>query len=154
MKYFRFIFVLLFLLVCVSFASAQRAKKLDTFGYYFIQNPSKNFSDISEIHLSGDYGSKQKPPVFGLIRLKNKKARDFYLNKPFQKGKFISFSTKSVDGVSYQFRGNFTKLYDRVIETRPGTTPNGIVLRGSLIKLKGKKKIAIQQVGFTYFAGD
>ena len=154
MKNFTYIFVLFFLLTFVSFVSAQNAEKFDTFGYYYIQNPTKNFADISEIHLSDDFGSKQNPPVFGLIRLKNKKAKDFRLNKPFQKGKYISFSTKSVNGISYRFNGNFTKLYDKVIETRPGTTPNGVILSGTLTKIKGKRKIAEQRVGFTYFAGD
>ena len=154
MSNFRFIAALFFLMTFVSFGSAQNVKNLDTFGYYFIQNSNKNFSDISEIHLSGDYGSEQTPPIFGLIRLKDKRAKDFRLNKPFQKGKYISFTTKSVNGISYHFSGKFTKLYDKVIETRPGTTPEGIVLRGKLTKLKGKIKLAEQQVEFTYFAGD
>ncbi|HEY0659130.1 MAG TPA: hypothetical protein VGD05_11685 [Pyrinomonadaceae bacterium] len=154
MKNSKLILFFLILFSFVSFAQAQKSNKLDTFGYYYIQNPSKNFKDISEIHLSGDYGSTLKPPIFGLIRLKNKKATDFHLLKPFQKGKYISFSTKSVGGISYQFSGGFTKLYDKVVETRPGTTPQVIVLRGNLIKLKGKRKIAGQSVGFIYFAGD
>lgn len=150
----KFALLFLFFFSLSLFVQAQRANQLDTFGYYYIQNSNKNFRDISEIHLSGDYGKKRNPVIYGLIRLKNKQAKDFRLNSPIQKGKFISFTTKSVGGISYQFSGSFTKLYDKVIETRPGTTPQGIVLRGKLIKLKGKIKIAEQRVGFTYFAGD
>ncbi|CAN5579283.1 hypothetical protein BH20ACI4_BH20ACI4_08850 [soil metagenome] len=154
MKNFKFVLFVLVLFSLISIAQAQKPNKIDTFGYYYIQNPTKEFKDISEIHLSGDYGETSNPPIFGLIRLKNKKAKDFRLNKPYQKGKQISFTTKSVGGISYQFSGSFTKLYDKVVETRPGRTPEGIVLRGTLIKLKGKIKIAQQRVGFTYFAGD
>ena len=125
-------------------------QKADIFGYYFIEKPTKDFADISEIHLAGDYGAQQKPPFYGLIRLKKKAAKDFPLLKPDLSGKNISFTTKEVGGISYQFSGSFTKLEDF-----PTTRPEGeILLKGKLTKFKGKTQLAEADVKFSYSAGD
>ncbi len=153
MKNFRFCSIFLVLVSLVSFAFAQKSKVLDTFGYYYIKNPTKAFADISEINLTGDYGKDEKPRFYGLIRMKKERAKDFRLLKPTQKGRFISFKTKSVGGISYQFSGNFTDLFVQTEESRDKLNQGGIALKGILIKLKGKKEIARQLVSFTYFTG-
>lgn len=153
MKNFRYILFLIAIVSLVSFASAQKSRELDTFGYYYIKNPVKAFANISELHLSGDYGKNEKPRFFGLIRLKNENAKDFHLLKPFQKGSFISFTTKSVAGISYKFSGNFTKRFVKSETSRFSLNSGGIALKGTLIKLKGNKQIARQSVNFTYFTG-
>ncbi len=140
----------LFLLILVGLlAMPAFAQETDIFGYYFIVKPTKPFVDISEIHLAGNYGAEQNPPMHGLIRLKNKNAKDFQLNKPTMDGKNITFTTKAVSGVSYQFTGTFTKL-----DNFPTNPPEGVVLQGTLTKMKGKTKLAQAKVNFTYSPGD
>lgn len=123
--------------------------KVDIFGYYTIVKPPRAFSDISEIHLSGDYGAGLKPPIHGLIRLKSERAKDFFLYKPFIRGSHIEFKSKSVGGVEYRFTGRFTRLGDF-----PNEQPNGeSLLSGKLSKFKGKTKLAEAVVNFSYYAG-
>ena len=122
----------------------------DIFGYYFIEKAPKAFADISEIHLAGNYGAEQKPPFYGLIRLKAKRAKDFQLLKPTLDGKNLTFSTTAVNGISYTFTGTFTKLGDF-----PNERPEGeILLKGTLTKLKGKAILAKANLSFSYSAGD
>lgn len=148
-KYFSIFLITLF---CGLFCFAQSAASAenDFFGYYFIQNPTKAFADISEIHLAGTYGEQQKPKFYGLIRMKRKSAKDFQVLKPTVQGKNISFSTSAAAGVRYQFSGAFTKLGNF-----PETRPEGeIILKGTLQKFKGKIKIAEAKVSFSYSGGD
>ena len=150
MKKSSILFLFLFFAVSVLTAFAQSKNTVDIFGYYTIENPTKDFTDISEIHLSGNYGANEKPPVYGLIRLKKKSAKDFLLLKPALNGKNLTFATKAVGGISYQFVGAFTKLGDF-----PVLQPNGeILLKGKLTKYKGKTKIAEANVKLSYEAGD
>src|SRR4051812_6404379 len=99
MKYFKVLFLPVLFCVFLVPAFAQTAKT-DIFGYYFIEKAPKAFADISEINLAGDVGLKDKPPFYGLIRMNSKKAKDFILLKPTLDGKDLTFSTKSVGGIS------------------------------------------------------
>jgi hypothetical protein len=125
------------------------AQETDIYGYYFIEKPTKDFADISEIHFFAGDGTAENPPAYGLIRLKNKKAKDFVINKRMMDEKNISFTTNSVGGISYQFTGAFTKLGNF-----PSYPPEGVVLQGTLTKFKGKAKLAAAKVKFTYSPGD
>lgn len=140
--------ILCLALLFIGFAvTATRAQtKTDIFGYYELQGKiPAAFADISEIHLAGEYGAEQKPPVYGLIRLKKKSAKDFPLNEPVYDGKNISFTTKTVGGISYKFSGTFAQFPNNAPET---------VLRGVLQKFRGKTKIAEAKVKFSYEQGD
>lgn len=138
------------ILFCAFAIPAFAQDKVDIFGYYSIVKPTKAFADISEIHLGGDYGEMQSPKFYGLIRMKSKRALDYKLFKPSLSGKNLSFSTKTVGNISYKFTGTFTKLGDF-----PTLQPNGeVILKGTLTKYRGKKKIASAKVKFSYFAGD
>ncbi len=148
MKKFK---ILVFTMLFCAFAfSAYSQEKTDIFGYYSIEKAPKAFADISEIHLAGEYGEQQNPVFYGLIRMKSKRALDYKLLKPSLNGKNLTFSTKSVGNISYKFVGAFTKLGDF-----PTLQPNGeIILKGTLTKYRGKKKIASANVKFSYFTGD
>lgn len=138
------------ILFCALAVPAFAQDKVDIFGYYSIVKPTGAFSNISEIHLGGDYGEMQTPKFYGLIRMKSKRASDYKLLKPTLSGKNLTFSTKSVGNISYKFVGKFTKLGDF-----PELKPNGeVVLKGTLTKYRGKKKIASAIVKLSYFAGD
>ena len=149
MKYCRIPFLTLVLCFLALPAFAQ-STKTDIFGYYFLEKPPKAFANISEINLGGDVGLKDKPPFYGLIRMTNKKAKDFLLLKPTLNGNDLTFSTKSVGGISYTFKGTFTRL-GNFPEERPESE---VLLKGLLTKLKGKTKIAEANVSFSYTAGD
>jgi hypothetical protein len=150
LKMKRFGVLLFTMLFCGLALPAFAQEKTDIFGYYYIEKAPKAFADISEIHLAGEYGEQQNPVFYGLIRMKSKRAIDYKLLKPTLNGKDLSFSTKSVGNISYKFAGTFTKLGNF-----PELQPNGeILLKGTLTKYRGKKKIASANVKFSYFAGD
>lgn len=138
------------LLCLFAFPVFSQAAKVDIFGYYFIEKAPKAFADISEINLGGDVGVNDKPPFYGLIRMKAKRALDYKLLKPTLNGKNLTFSTKSVGGVSYQFSGAFTRL-GNFPDERPEAE---VLLKGTLTKFRGKTKIAEAKVSFSYSAGD
>ena len=141
-------FCLAFLFIAFAAAEAKAQSGNDIFGYYTIAGKAPAaFADISEIHLAGSYGAEQKPPVYGLIRLKKKTAQDFAVNKPALNGKNISFTTQTVGGISYKFTGAFVRFPANERQA-------GIILRGVLRKFKGATKIAEANVRFTYEAGD
>lgn len=139
-----------FALVAAGAQAQDKKNGKDIFGYfYFKGRVSNDFTDIREIHLAGDFGAREKPPFYGLIRLKSRNAKDFAVLKPTGIGKNISFATKTVGGVSYQFTGAFTRVD---IEERE-TKPEEVVLKGTLTKLKNGAKVAAEAVSFTYFPG-
>ena len=138
------------LAIALVLAVSGTAQKTDIFGYYSIDHAPRAFRDISEIHLAGNYGAEQRPPMYGLIRLKRKSASDYRLMKPTLDGKMLTFKTRSVAGVHYEFSGEFTRLDDF-----PSTQPNGeVLLKGRLIKYSGKRRIASANLSFSYEAGD
>ncbi len=148
-------FKLLILVLMVGiFAMPAFSQKLDTFGYYTIERPAKEFADISEIHLAGDYGAKQSPSILGLIRLKKKNAKDFRLRKTLLNGRNYSFTSETVAGVYYTFFGTFDKSFPASYQTRMDDPVSGTVLSGKLVKYQGKKKIAEANVKFSYATGD
>lgn len=148
MKLPKFIFLTILLVVFAISAFAQ--SKTDTFGYYTIEKATKDFSDISEIHLAGEYGANENPPDYGRIRLKARKAKDYVLNKPTLDGKTITFTTKAVNGISYSFSGTFVRLGNF-----PEERPEGeVLLKGTLTKMKGKTRLASKNFSFSYSAGD
>ena len=143
--------LLLFVLVSLTFAlPAFSQKKVDYFGYYTPVTAVGAFSDISEINLGGAYGEQQTPKYYGLIRMRDKNAKDFDLMRPTLVGKKLTFTTKDTNGVHYTFSGTFTKLGDF-----PTSRPEGqTLLRGTLTKFRGKKKLAVGTFNFIYSAGD
>lgn len=149
MKKYKLVFLVSFLLLLAIPTVAQK-NKVDIFGYYSIENATKAFANIEVIHLGGNYGANELPPFYGLIRLKKKSAKDFRLLKPTLKGKNLTFKTKSVGGIHYEFSGAFTRLEDF-----PTTQPEAqVILKGRLTKYKGSKKTATGNFRFSYSAGD
>jgi hypothetical protein len=148
MKKTNLLVIVLFVFAFALPAFSQR--KVDIFGYYTIVSATDDFVDISEIHLAGKYGEQQTPKIYGLIRMRARNASDYDLMKPTLLGKNLSFVTKSVGGVHYAFSGTFTKLGDF-----PVTRPEGqTILRGTLTKYSGRKRIAAGTFNFIYSAGD
>ena len=149
MKKLAFFFVAAFIGIAALPTFAQDLK-VDIFGYYFIVENYKEFADISEINLAGSMSDEQTPPFYGLIRLKKKSAPDYRLLKPTLEGKKLTFKTKTVKNVHYEFVGEFMRLAN-FPETRPEAE---VLLKGTLTKYRGKIITAKKVVSFSYSGGD
>ena len=89
------------------------ASATDASGTFSIHGKAPQaFANIEVLEIGGDdeYGWKANPPVYGFIRLNNKAQTDYKLLKPTIDDKNISFKTRAVAGVSYEFEGTFTQL--------------------------------------------
>lgn len=130
---------------------ATRANVVDASGTFSIHGkPPQAFANIEVIEIGGndEYGWKANPPFYGFIRLNNKAKTDYKLLKPPIDGKNISFKTRSVGGVSYEFAGSFTQLDFAEKDLR-----NQVVLSGTLKKLAGGKVAAEAKLDFDYTPG-
>jgi hypothetical protein len=103
---------------------------------------------VLEIGGDDEYGWKANPPFYGFIRLNNAAKTDYKLLKPAIDGKNISFTTRAVGGVSYEFEGSFTQLDFAEKDMR-----NQTVLSGTLKKLTGGKLTAEAELEFDYTPG-
>lgn len=149
MKKLTFFLVVVFIGIAALPAFAQKSD-VDIFGYYSIVEKYKDFADISEINLAGSEADKEKPPFYGLIRMNKKSAPDYRLLKPTLDGKKLTFKTKTVNNVHYEFDGEFTRLAN-FPDTRPEAE---VLLKGTLTKYRGKIIAAKKVVSFSYSAGD
>lgn len=146
------------LLFSSFFAAIQAQTKGDIAGNYIIQNPPKVFADITEINLAGNRGAQKVPVEYGEIRTKGKNAVYCEIVNVELNGKNIAFTASSIGAESpdpktqnaetaYKFVGKFTKFPDDADQ-------NGVILEGTLTKIKGKKTIAAAKVKFRYKKGD
>jgi len=142
--------IFLAVLLCAFALPVAAQRKVDVFGYYTPVSATGDFKNIAQIHLAGDYGAQQTPKVYGMIRMKGEGAADYPLLKPTLAGKRLAFTTKTVDGVYYGFAGTFAKVGDFPVSKPEGQT----LLRGTLIKYRGKKKLATGTFNFIYSGGD
>lgn len=132
-----------------SITEIKEEQEHGVYGYFFIAGKvSREFSDISEILIDqqGWETADDSDMCYGLLRLKKDKLPDYYLHKPIVNGNKISFRTKAVRGVSYEFKGILKKNFDEL----PYET---IVMRGTLKKMKAGKTIAESKVGFNWYLG-
>jgi len=104
--------------------------------------------EVMEIGGNDEYGWKATPPFYGFIRLNNKAQTDYKLLKPTIEDKNISFTTRVVAGVSYEFEGTFTQLDFAEKDLR-----NQVVLSGTLKKMAGGKVAAEAKLDFDYTPG-
>jgi hypothetical protein len=151
------IFMLVMVGVPPSGAQTQTSET-KIYGYFSINGKAPAaFRDIEIMDIEMppyvDSTKPHAPPDYGRIRTSQGRRAitiDYELLKPTLDGKNLSFKTKAVRGVSYEFDGTLTRTnFD---EPRPEY--NEIVLRGTLKKLKAGKPIATSKVGYTWQLGD
>ena len=145
------LFALVSCLAVVIQPSTTRANLVDASGTFSIHGkPPQAFANIAVLQIDGDdeYGWKAKPPTYGFIRLNNKSQTDYKLMKPTIDGKNISFKTRSVGGVSYEFEGSFMRLDFAEKDLR-----NQVVLSGTLKKMAGGNVAASAKLDFDYTPG-
>jgi len=147
------------LLVCAapSGALARMAQdKVNVFDGFFApaQGTPAAFKDIHLISVANpghnNSADRTAPYPYGWIELKGARQPRFPLLKPTLEGKNLSFKTRVVRGVSYEFSGTLPKIeYESLDEINSAP-----VLTGTLKKLQAGKVIAEGKVPFGWFAGD
>ena len=139
------------LLAAVAGPSVTCANAIDASGTFSIHGKApRAFANIEVIEIGGndEYGWKANPPFYGFIRLNNKAKTDYKLLKPTIHANDLSFKTRSVGGVSYEFAGTFTQLDFAEKDMR-----NQVVLSGTLKKMMGGKVTAEAKLDFDYTPG-
>lgn len=125
----------------------------DPFGYYFLapETPQPAWAkEIDHLHLSTiDMKGEEivTVPLWGLIR--PTKGEDFRLVDVRQEGARLTFSTREVDGISYDFDGRF-----HASGNFPENPPEGAVLRGKLRRRQAGQATGEMDAVFVYSPGD
>ena len=143
--------VLSSLFAAVAGPPVPRARAIDASGTFSIHGKAPQaFANIEVLEIGGndEYGWKATPPFYGFIRLNNQAKTDYKLLKPTIDDKNISFKTRSVAGVSYEFAGTFTQLDFAEKDMR-----NQVVLSGTLKKIVAGKVAAEAKLDFDYTPG-
>lgn len=123
----------------------------DVTGAYFPagQLPAE-FSDIEHLSLATIDAQGESAPLNGFIRPKERSAKDHTLVDPKLEGKFLTFTTTAVRGISYSFKGTFERLDDF---SKNPPAADELILKGTLTKMEDGEEAALTRVGFTYSAG-
>jgi hypothetical protein len=123
----------------------------DVTGAYFPAGPlPAEFSDIEHLSLATIDAQGKPSDLNGFIRPKERSARDYKLVDPKLEGKYLTFTTTAIKGVSYSFEGVFERLDDFSKDPPP---TDEVILKGTLTKMEDGEKAALTRVGFTYSAG-
>lgn len=123
----------------------------DVTGAYFLTGSVlPDFADIDQLSLATIDDQGNPAPLNGFIRPKRKSAKDYKLVNPKLDGKNLTFTTTSVNGVSYSFTGTFEKLGNFPVNPPP---TDEVILRGKLSKLQDGNLVIEADVKFTYSAG-
>ncbi|HEY0378601.1 MAG TPA: hypothetical protein VGC87_16925 [Pyrinomonadaceae bacterium] len=124
----------------------------DVTGAYFPAGPlPAEFSEIEHLSLATVDAQGKAADLNGFIRPREKSARDYKLVDPKLEGKFLTFTTTAVKGVSFSFEGAFERL-DDFSKATPAT--DEVILKGTLTRMEDGEKAALTRVGFIYSAGD
>lgn len=132
--------------ICSFSLSAEETLPSDYDGYYILSNQEakKVFGEIVDIMSWANHDAAVRT---------NQKVNDkfirYKLAKISRKGNTISFSTETLTGIHYEFKGKFMATGNFSDEW-----PTGDVLIGHLIKKQGNKVLIESDVSFTYFGGD
>lgn len=128
----------------------------DPFGYYLFEDPEALpdwARGIDHLHLSNfDMRGEEMVtvPLYGHLRMKEETGgRDFRLEPVRLEGQKLSFTTQEIDGVSYDFDGDFL-----VSGELPAQAPQGVVLRGRLRRLERGRPAGEMDARFLYTPGD
>lgn len=132
----------------VGYSLPKVSQEIRVTGYYYLEEKvGKPFPEILYIHLFTIDDRGKRVPLDGFVKLNKRKAADYKMKKISLQKRDLTFTTKAVKGIHYEFNGKFlTDEVDGNIED--------IVLKGNLKKFQGGKLLAESNVGLTYFTGD
>jgi hypothetical protein len=123
----------------------------DVTGAYFpAEDLPYQFSEIEHLNLATIDENGSPAPLNGFIRPKRKSARDYQLVNPKLDGKNLTFTTSTVGGVGYSFKGTFERLDNFSANPPPS---DQVILRGVLTKTADGLVVSETDVNFTYSAG-
>jgi hypothetical protein len=123
----------------------------DVTGAYFVKGSLPgDFSEIEHLSLATIDDRGDPAPLNGFIRPKRRSAKDYQLVNLRLSGKNLTFSTTTVNGISYSFTGTFEKPGD--FSANPPSSDE-VILRGKLTKLLDGNMVIETDVNFTYSAG-
>lgn len=124
----------------------------DISGAYFpVGTLQSDFSEIEHLYIGFLDDNGNAAPLNGFLRPKRRQAKDYKILNPKLDGNDLTFTTESVNGVSYKFKGKFVTM-DNFAENPPPT--DRVILKGELQKFQdGGAPIAGTDVSFTYSAG-
>jgi hypothetical protein len=120
-----------------------------TGAYFAVGTLPAAFSEIEHISLATIDDQGNPAPLNGFIRPRRRSAEDYRLNSVELNGNDLSFTTATVGGVSYRFRGRFARL-DNFAANPPDTEE--VILSGTLTKTENGTTTEAP-VRFTYSAG-
>lgn len=119
-------------------------------GAYFAKSAlPRSFAEIDHLFIGAIDDSGKPAPLNGFIRPKKSSAKDYELIDIMIDGKDLSFSTKSVKGISYVFNGAFVRM------NFGAKMPNSseVVLKGTLSRLIDGEASDETEVSFTFTVG-
>jgi hypothetical protein len=134
-------------------ASENKAKESqgDVTGTYFpAEGLPSEFSELEHLSLATIDANGNPAPLNGFIRPKRRSAKDYQLVAPKMDGRNLTFTTTTVGGVGYSFKGAFEKLDNFSANPPPS---DQVILRGVLTKTKDGQLVSETPVSFTYSAG-
>jgi hypothetical protein len=117
--------------------------------YYFVGKAPRGFEDVDWFSLATVETKGREAKLNGFVRLDRRfrgRLVNFDLVNPTLDDHTLTFSTKVVRGIRYQFRGQFLKLEN--------LQDNETVLKGHLTKFRNGRTAAECDASFFYFTGD
>lgn len=139
--------------------ASEQAADFDPFGYYLLESdvPLPDWAlTIDHLHLStiemqGD--QIVSAPLHGLIRSKGaaegRPGDDYRIANLVLNRQRLTFTTEEVDGISFEFAGQFLQTGNF-----PENPPQGLVLAGKLRHLQKGEVSGEMNVSFRYEPGD
>ena len=125
--------------------------RVDPTGAYFAMDElPADFAELEHLSLATIDENAAPAPLNGFLRPKDRNAQDYVLVNPTLAGQHLRFRTATVDGVVYEFEGDFAVTGDLAANPPPYETA---ALTGTLTKLRDGKIVASVPVRFRYEAG-
>jgi len=123
----------------------------DIGGSYFpVGTLTSDFSEIELLHIAYLDDVGDAAPLNGFLRPRRQQAKDYKISNPKLEGNNLTFTTASVNGISYKFTGKFVTM-DNFAENPPPF--DRVILKGALEKSQDGTVVAETDISFTYSAG-
>jgi hypothetical protein len=139
-----------------DYSKDEEIRSFNPSGYFITDESTKNSSNVRWILLS-DYSKTQTvSPMVVELRIGNESRWKTFLQSTLKiKDYRISFKTKAMSGLTYEFQGQF---YPNREERKTGffdeSMNQSTVLRGILKTMRGKKTVRSEKLNFYYTTGD
>lgn len=135
----------------VAEPSGASAASHDVTGGYFAMAPvPAEFADLDHLSLATIDENAAPAPLNGFLRPKEASRADYVLENPRIEGLSLTFTTSRVDGIHYEFSGEFSVLGNFPADP---PDPEAAVLAGTLTRLRDGKILSSTPVRFQYSAG-